>query len=89
MEEKTQNTRKTSNRMTIYEKAKIIGVRATQLSDDAPPLVDIGNLTDCIEIAKKELAEKKLPFIVRRVLPNGSYEDWKIEELLIPEVDFN
>lgn len=80
--------RVTLNRMTIYEKAHIIGVRAAQLSDDAPPFVDIGNLTDCIQIAKKELAERKLPFLIRRKLPDGSFEDWSIDELLIPDIDF-
>ncbi|KAI5148723.1 DNA-directed RNA polymerases I, II, and III subunit RPABC2 [Enteropsectra breve] len=80
--------RTTLNRMTIYEKAHIIGVRASQLSDDAPPLVDIGEMTDCLEIAKKELFERKLPFIIRRKLPDGTYEDWGIDELLIPELDF-
>lgn len=83
-----ETARITLNRMTIYEKAHIIGVRASQLSYDAPPLVDIGNMTDCIEIATKELVEKKLPFIVRRRLPDGSFEDWSIDELLIPEIDF-
>lgn len=78
----------TLNRMTIYEKAHIIGVRATQLSDNAPPLVDIGDMTDCLQIAKKELIERKLPFIIRRRLPDGTYEDWSIDELLIPEIDF-
>lgn len=78
----------TLNRMTIYEKAHIIGVRAAQLSDDAPPFVNVGDLTDCIQIAKKELAERKLPFIIRRKLPDGSYEDWPIDELLIPDIDF-
>lgn len=80
--------RTTLNRMTIYEKAHIIGVRASQLSDDAPPFVDIENMTDCIQIANKELEERKLPFIIRRILPDGSYEDWPIDELLIPDVDF-
>lgn len=88
MEHETTEQRKTSPRMTIYEKAKIIGIRASQLSDDAPAFVDIGGITDCIEIAKKELAEKKLPFIIRRTLPDGSSEDWKIAEMLIPDVDF-
>lgn len=76
------------NRMTIYEKARIIGVRASQLSDNAPPLIDIGNMTDPIQIANRELIERKLPFIVRRWMPDKSYEDWDIDELLIPDVDF-
>lgn len=85
-ENKPQRT--TLNRMTIYEKAHIIGVRAAQLSDDAPPFVDIENMTDCIQIANKELEERKLPFIIRRNLPDGTYEDWSIDDLLIPGVDF-
>ncbi len=84
----SSSKRITSNRMTIYEKTHIIGVRASQLSDDAPPLVYIGDMTDCLEIATQELIEKKLPFIIRRKFPDGSYEDWSIDELLIPDVDF-
>jgi hypothetical protein len=34
------------------------------------------NDTDPLEIARKELAQKKIPLIVRRFLPDGSYEDW-------------
>lgn len=81
-------TRVTQNRMTIYEKACIIGVRASQLSDNAPPFIDVGSATDCIQIATRELEARRLPFIVRRKLPNGAVEDWGIDELLIPEVDF-
>ena len=38
---------------------------------------------DPILIAEKELAERKIPFIVRRYLPDGSYEDWSISDLNI------
>jgi DNA-directed RNA polymerases I, II, and III subunit RPABC2 len=38
--------------------------------------------TDALKIAEKELAEKKIPFIIRRYLPDGSYEDWKLDELI-------
>ena len=34
-------------------------------------------------IAERELAEKKIPFVIRRFLPDGSYEDWKLSELEI------
>ena len=37
---------------------------------------------DPIAIAEKELILGKIPFIVRRYLPDGSYEDWKVEELI-------
>ena len=35
-----------------------------------------------MQIAEKELREKKIPFTVRRYLPDGSYEDWSVEELI-------
>ena len=37
------------------------------------------------QIATRELREKKIPFTIRRYLPDGSYEDWKIEELVVAE----
>ncbi len=37
--------------------------------------------TDPYKLAERELAERKIPFIVRRFLPDGSYEDWKLAEL--------
>ena len=36
------------------------------------------------QIAEKELREKKIPFTVRRYLPDGTYEDWSVEELIQP-----
>ena len=40
------------------------------------------DVTDPLEIATKELQAKKIPFIVRRYLPDGSYEDWAVSELV-------
>lgn len=37
------------------------------------------------QIAMKELREKKIPFTIRRYLPDGSYEDWRVDELIIPD----
>ena len=42
-----------------------------------------GGETDPLQIAQKELREKKIPMIIRRFLPDGSFEDWRIEELII------
>eukprot|EP00828_Plagiopyla_frontata_P044965 TRINITY_DN7536_c0_g1_i2.p3 TRINITY_DN7536_c0_g1~~TRINITY_DN7536_c0_g1_i2.p3 ORF type:complete len:134 (+),score=34.37 TRINITY_DN7536_c0_g1_i2:143-544(+) len=59
--------------MTKYEKARIIGTRALQISKNAPIMVQFGKDDyDPIQIAEKELTEKKIPFIVRRYLPDGS-----------------
>jgi DNA-directed RNA polymerase I, II, and III subunit RPABC2 len=68
--------------MTKYEKAKVIGFRATQIAKGAKVLVNVSGLKDPFEKAEKELLEKKTPFIIRRTLPDGSHEDWKMEEFL-------
>lgn len=69
--------------LTKYEKARVIGVRAVQISKNAPIYYNLGdNLNmDPISIAEKELKEGKIPFIIRRYLPDGSYEHWKLAEL--------
>ena len=72
--------------LTKYEKARVIGTRALQISKNAPVLVDLGkDDIDPIVIAEKELAEKKIPFVIRRYLPGDTYEDWKVSELHIIE----
>jgi DNA-directed RNA polymerase I, II, and III subunit RPABC2 len=73
--------RKTIPFLTKYEKARIIGKRAMQISKGAPPLVEVGNLENPVDIALKELKERKIPYIIRRPLPNGVIEDWRVEEL--------
>lgn len=73
--------------MTKYEFAQIIGKRAHQISKNSPLYVEIDEKEvkkyDVIEIAEMELKAGKLPFILRRILPNGYYEDWRVSELLI------
>ena len=72
--------------MTRYEKAKIIGLRASQINAGSEILIDIpDNIIDGITIAKMELEQKKIPFIIRRPLPNGKSEYWDINDLEILE----
>jgi DNA-directed RNA polymerase I, II, and III subunit RPABC2 len=60
----------------------IVGTRALQISKNAPVLIDLGKEDmDPILIAEKELADRKIPFLIRRYLPDNSYEDWKVSEL--------
>ena len=63
--------RSTTPYMTKYEKARILGTRALQISGNAPVLIDVEGMTDPLEIAQKELREKKIPLVVRRYLPDG------------------
>lgn len=50
---------------------------------NAPVFVDLEGETDPLRIAMKELAEKKIPLVIRRYLPDGSFEDWSVEELIV------
>ena len=61
--------------MTKYERARILGTRALQISMNAPVMVELAGETDPLAIALKELKAEKIPIIVRRYLPDGSYED--------------
>ena len=82
-----RHERTTTPYMTKYERARILGTRALQISMNAPVLVQLEGETDPLEIAGKELREKRVPFIVRRYMPDGSYEDWGLEELIVADPD--
>ena len=70
--------------ITQYEKAKILGQRAKQINHGSTPFVDIpSNIIDGHTIALMELNQKKIPFIIRRPLPNGTSEYWKVKDLKI------
>lgn len=67
-------------RLTRFEKARITGARSLQLSLGAPTLIKIpSDLTDTIMIAKYELDKKTLPISIRRILPNGLFQDIPID----------
>mmetsp|Transcript_2448 Transcript_2448/g.7306 ORF Transcript_2448/g.7306 Transcript_2448/m.7306 type:complete len:91 (+) Transcript_2448:212-484(+) len=80
---KASTERVTTRYMTKYEKARVLGTRALQISMNAPVMVDVGTETDPLRIAAKELRERKIPLIIRRYLPDGSFEDWPIKDLII------
>jgi len=68
--------------MTKYEKTRILGQRAKQINDGASPFVKVPEgVIDGYLIALKELEEKKIPFIIRRPLPNRGSEYWMVEDL--------
>jgi DNA-directed RNA polymerase I, II, and III subunit RPABC2 len=66
-----------------YERARVLGTRALQLSNGAQPMVKIDGITDVMDIAKKELMEYKMPLIIRRKFPDGSNIDIKVSEMII------
>lgn len=71
--------------MTKYERARVLGTRALQIAMGAPVMVELEGESDPLEIARKELKEQKIPIIIRRFLPDGSFEDWGIEELHVTD----
>ena len=79
--------RTTTPYMTKYERARILGTRALQISMNAPVLVQLEGETDPLDIANKELREKRVPFTVRRFMPDGSWEDWGVDELIVEDPD--
>jgi DNA-directed RNA polymerase subunit K/omega len=72
--------------LTRYEKAKIIGLRAKQINAGSDLFINApDNIIDGITLAKMELDNKKIPFIIRRPLPDGTNEYWDINDLDIME----
>ena len=70
--------------LTLYERTKILSLRASQLARGAAPFIDVPEyLTDVYEIARAELEAKRLPYILKRPLPDGSYEYWRLADLMV------
>ena len=74
---------KTSKILNKYEKTKILSERAEQLYEGAIPLIpNADKYNNVLEIAEEELKEKKIPFIIKRMV-NNKFEYIKIEDLVI------
>lgn len=68
--------------LTKYEKTRILGQRAKQINNGSRPLVNVPeNVIDGYIIAELELQQKRIPFIIRRPLPNGGMEYWNVKDL--------
>jgi DNA-directed RNA polymerase I, II, and III subunit RPABC2 len=72
--------------LSNYEKTKLLSLRTSQIEKGAHPYVAVPEgVTSSYEIAQLELKEKKLPYILKRPLPNGTYEYWRLTDLVILE----
>lgn len=82
--DKADSNHRTYPFLTNFERTKIIGLRANQISKGSVPFVSVPkHITDVRDIARLELEQKRLPFIVKRPLPNGQFEYWRLTDLLI------
>ncbi len=66
--------------LTRFEKARILGARALQLSQGAPPFIEIPAMArTSLDIALQELEDRAIPIVIRRRLPNGDYQNIPID----------
>ena len=67
--------------LTRFEKARIMGARALQLSLGAPVFIEIPkNATSSLEIAMEELKQRVIPIVIKRTLPNGDYQNLPLDK---------
>jgi DNA-directed RNA polymerase I, II, and III subunit RPABC2 len=67
--------------LTRFERARIMGARALQLSLGAPVFIKIPkNATSSLEIAMEELKQRVIPIVIKRTLPNGDYQHLPIDQ---------
>jgi len=76
--------RVTSEVMTKFELCEIISIRAKQLEQGKTVFTDVGDLTDPLAIAKKEIVDKKCPLSIVRMITDRIAEKWQVNEMAIP-----
>jgi DNA-directed RNA polymerase I, II, and III subunit RPABC2 len=70
--------------LTVFEKTKVLGFRTNQLAQGARPYIAVpDHVTDCLDIAKMELEQRRLPFIIKRPMPDGTFEYWRLSDLMM------
>ncbi len=79
-----KNERRTSEIISEYEYARVVGERAQQLQNGAQPLVKIDDLMTEIEIAKLEIKLRMCPLRIRRMYNKKLGEEWSVNEMEIP-----
>lgn len=77
------NERITIPKLTKYEKVRLLGTRAKQISDGSKVFIKSKNVKNAMDIAELELENKVIPLKIKRPLPNGKYEIWSIKDLNI------
>lgn len=78
-------TNQTKNILSKYERVKIIGLRSEQLQRGADPYVELDQTKEFNprNVAYEELRQRKLPFMLKRTLPDGTVEYWRLDDMII------
>ncbi len=80
----TDSNHKSQPFLTQYEKTRILGFRTNQLAQGALPYVSVpAHIRNVLDIAKMELEQRRLPYIIKRPMPDGSFEYWRLSDLMI------
>mmetsp|Transcript_68901 Transcript_68901/g.165377 ORF Transcript_68901/g.165377 Transcript_68901/m.165377 type:complete len:157 (+) Transcript_68901:58-528(+) len=95
----SKRPRQTTPFLTKYERARVLGHRALQLTCGSPNRLNLPEVEACRDpklkkrvkalranpqrMAEEELKKGVIPFVVRRKFSDGSYEDWRVKELLM------
>ena len=75
----------TSNYLTKYEKTKLLGIRANDIDHGSKLFISVDEISQysSLDLAEMELEQQKLPYIVKRYLPNNKIEYRKLSDLKI------
>ena len=70
--------------LSVFEKTRILGMRTNQLAQGARPFIEVPDyVSDVQEIALLELEQRRLPIIIKRYMPDGTYEKFRLSDLMM------
>jgi DNA-directed RNA polymerase I, II, and III subunit RPABC2 len=70
--------------LSVFERTKILGFRANQLAQGARPYIVVPeHVSGTLDIARLELEQRRLPFIIKRPMPNGTFEYWRLSDMMV------
>lgn len=70
--------------MSVFERTKILGFRTNQLAQGARPYIVVPeHVTSTLDIARMELEQRRLPYIIKRPMPNGTFEYWRLNDMMV------
>lgn len=70
--------------LTKFERAKVLGIRALQISKNSPPTIEVpAGVTKPLDVANLELKAKRLPLTIVRTYPDGVVEEWPVSQLAL------
>ena len=69
--------------LSVFERTKILGMRTNQLAQGARPYIVVPeHITNVLDIARLELEQRRLPIIIKRHMPDGTYEKFRLSDMI-------